>query len=158
MVKMETPLCDFGAAPVDFNLRGVDGGLWTLDRCRGPRGLLVMFICNHCPYVIGARDRIIRDARDLKALGVGVVAINSNDPISYPEDSFENMQNVAREHAYPFPYLYDQTQEVARASVPFARRISSATTRTSSSSTGGGSTMGDVCSLPQAQNANYSRV
>src|SRR4051812_34425200 len=102
MVKTETPICDFGAAPPDFSLTGVDGKLWTRDRCRGPKGLLVMFICNHCPYVISARQRIIRDARELAGLGIGVVAINSNDPGNYPEDSFENMQRIARECDYPF--------------------------------------------------------
>ena len=115
MVKTETPICDFGAAPPDFRLKGVDGRYWTRDQCRGAKGLLVMFICNHCPYVISARQRIIRDARDLTALEVGVVAINSNDPGSYPEDSFENMQRIARECDYPFPYLFDETQNVARA-------------------------------------------
>ncbi len=82
---------------------------------KGPNGLLVMFICNHCPYVKAVLDRIIRDARDLKALGIACVAISSNDAATYPEDSFDNMRKVAEEMRFPFPYLYDESQQVARA-------------------------------------------
>jgi len=115
MVSLETPVCDFGRPAPDFALPGVDGRVWTRDQCRGERGLLVMFICNHCPYVKAVRDRIVRDARDLQALDIGCVAIMSNDPADYPEDSFENMQRVAAEYGFPFPYLLDETQEVAKA-------------------------------------------
>jgi len=115
MVSLETPLCDFGKPAVDFALTGTDGKLWTLADCRGPGGLLVMFICNHCPYVKAVRTRLVRDARELQALGVGSVAIMSNDPAVQPEDSFENMQRIAREFDFPFPYLLDETQAVARA-------------------------------------------
>ena len=115
MVSLETPVCEFDKPAVDFALPGVDGRTWTLQNCRGEKGLLVMFICNHCPYVKAVRDRIVRDARDLLALGVRSVAIMSNDPADYPEDSFENMQRVAREYDFPFPYLWDESQEVARA-------------------------------------------
>src|SRR5690554_5768630 len=115
MVSLETPVCEFDKPAVDFALKGVDGRVWTLDDCRGERGLLVMFICNHCPYVKAVRDRIVRDARELKALGIGSVAIMSNDPADYPEDSFDNMQRVAEEFDFPFPYLWDETQEVAKA-------------------------------------------
>jgi peroxiredoxin len=115
MARMETPVCDFGATPPDFRLKGVDEKMWTRDQCAGTKGLLVMFICNHCPYVIGARDRIIRDSRDLAALDIGCVAINSNDTARYPEDSFENMQRIAKQFSYPFPYLFDATQDVAHA-------------------------------------------
>jgi len=115
MVSLETPVCDFGRPAIDFSLRGVDGKLWTLEDCRGPRGLLVMFICNHCPYVKAIRDRIVRDARELLEHGVKTVAIMSNDAANYEEDSFENMRKIAQEFAYPFPYLYDETQEVAKA-------------------------------------------
>jgi peroxiredoxin len=115
MVSLETPLCDFGKLAVDFALPGTDGKVWTLADCRGPGGLLVMFICNHCPYVKAVRARVVRDARELQALGVGSVAIMSNDPAVQPEDSFANMQRVAREFDYPFPYLLDETQTVARA-------------------------------------------
>jgi peroxiredoxin len=115
MVSTETPICDFGAPAPDFSLPGVDGKNWSLQDCRGPNGLLVMFICNHCPYVQAINHKLVRDAADLAELGVGSVAIMSNDPTDYPEDSFENMQRLAGELAYPFPYLLDESQAVARA-------------------------------------------
>jgi peroxiredoxin len=115
MVSTQTPICDFGAPAPDFSLPGVDGKVWNLQACSGPRGLLVMFICNHCPYVKAINHKLVRDARDLEALGVHSVAIMSNDPEAYPEDSFEQMQRVARQFGYPFPYLIDETQSVARA-------------------------------------------
>ena len=115
MVSTKTPICDFGAPALPFSLPGVDGRTWTLEECRGPRGLLVMFICNHCPYVKAIREKLVRDTRELADLGVHSVAIMSNDPTDYPEDSFENMQRAAREFGYPFPYLMDETQEVAKA-------------------------------------------
>ena len=82
---------------------------------RGPNGTLVMFICNHCPYVKAVLDRIVRDASELKEHGIGAVAINANDPAAYPDDSFENMKRLAEAKQLPFPYLFDETQEVARA-------------------------------------------
>ena len=115
MVSLETPVCDFGLPAVDFALPGTDGKVWTLADCAGEKGLLVMFICNHCPYVKAIRDRLVRDTRELKALGVNSVAIMSNDPADYPEDSFENMKAVAEEYAFPFPYLLDESQQVAKA-------------------------------------------
>jgi peroxiredoxin len=108
-------VCEFGASAPDFALRGVDDRIWTLQDCRGPRGLLVMFICNHCPYVKAVRDRIVRDTRELRALGIGSVAIMSNDPADYPEDGFDQMKLVAKEWDFPFPYLWDETQNVAKA-------------------------------------------
>ena len=115
MVSLQTPVCEFGESAPDFDLPGVDGRRWTRDACMGDKGLLVMFICNHCPYVKAVLDRIVRDAADLSALGLSSVAIMSNDPTLYNEDSFENMQAVAREFAFPFPYLMDETQAVAQA-------------------------------------------
>jgi peroxiredoxin len=115
MVSTETPVCDFGALAPDFSLTGVNGKTWSLADCRGPAGLLVMFICNHCPYVKAINNRLVRDASDLELLGIKSVAIMPNAPEFYPEDSFENMQRVAEEMGYPFPYLIDETQEVARA-------------------------------------------
>jgi peroxiredoxin len=115
MVRMETPVCDFGAAAIDFSLPGVDGKTRSLADCAGEKGLLVMFICNHCPYVKSIRERIVRDTRELKALGVNTVAIMANDPTEYEEDSFDNMQVVARDFDFPFPYLIDETQEIAKA-------------------------------------------
>ena len=111
----QPPVCDFGWKAADFVLPGTDGKRYALADVRGHKGVLVMFICNHCPYVKAVRDRIIRDCAELKALGIGSVAINSNDPDDYPEDSFENMQRVARDLKFPFPYLFDETQKVAHA-------------------------------------------
>jgi len=115
MVSLETPVCDFGQPAIDFSLPGVDGKHWDLSACRGEKGLLVMFICNHCPYVKAVRERIVRDARELKALGVNSVAIMSNDVTLKEEDSFENMALIARQYDFPFPYLLDETQAVAKA-------------------------------------------
>jgi peroxiredoxin len=115
MVSLETPVCDFGAPAIDFALPGVDGKQWTLEDCRGEKGLLVMFICNHCPYVKAIRERIVRDTRELRELGVNSVAIMSNDPTQYEEDSFDNMRKIAAEYDFPFPYLLDETQQVAKA-------------------------------------------
>lgn len=114
MVLTETPVCDFGAPARDFSLPGVDGRLWSLENCRGENGTLVMFICNHCPYVKAIRERLVRDTKELLDYGVKSVAIMSNDPTDYPEDSFENMQAVAEKYDFPFPYLMDESQEVAR--------------------------------------------
>ncbi len=115
MARIETPICEFGKPAPAFSLPGVDGKPRTLADCRGPKGLLVMFICNHCPYVKAVRERVIRDAKALQPLGIGVAAISSNDPTDYPEDSFDNMKTVANEFGYPFPYLFDENQEVAKA-------------------------------------------
>ncbi len=115
MVSMTTPICDFGWQAVDFDLPGVDGKRYNLVSVRGPNGLLLMFICNHCPYVRAVIDRIVRDCRELKEHGIGSVAIMANDPTDYPEDSFDNMVRVARARDFPFPYLLDETQEVAKA-------------------------------------------
>lgn len=109
------PLCDYGRPAADFVLPGTDGKTYSLADVRGPNGLLVMFICNHCPYVKAVLDRIVRDARDLTAQGIGCVAISSNDAATYPEDSFDNMRRVAQAEHFPFPYLYDASQDVARA-------------------------------------------
>jgi len=114
-MAMTTPICDFGWKAPDFSLSATDGKIYTLSDIRGPNGTLVMFICNHCPYVKAVIDRIVRDARALQELGVGVVAIMSNDTDKYPEDSFENMKSFAADHGFPFPYLIDETQDIARA-------------------------------------------
>ena len=115
MVSLETPVCEFGLPAIDFSLPGVDGQNWSLEQARGDKGLLVMFICNHCPYVKAIRDRLVRDTRELQDYGINAVAIMSNDPAEYAEDSFENMVRVAEEFDFPFPYLIDETQEVAKA-------------------------------------------
>ena len=109
------PLCDFGWKAPEFALPATDGRTYTLADVAGETGTLVMFICNHCPYVTGAIDRIVADAREIAALGVGVAAICSNDARSYPADSFERMVDFAEVNAFPFPYLHDESQSVARA-------------------------------------------
>ena len=115
MASLSPPVCDFGRAAIDFDLPGTDGRRHTPASTRGPRGLLVMFICNQCPYVKAVIDRIVRDCRELSALGVGSVAIMSNDPTDYPEDSWDNMVRLARDLDFPFPYLLDQSQAAAKA-------------------------------------------
>ncbi|MDO9103794.1 MAG: thioredoxin family protein [Methylovulum sp.] len=115
MVLLETPICDFGKRAPDFELPGVDGRTWSLQQCMGEKGLLVMFICNHCPYVQAVHERILRDTLELKHLGIESVAIMSNDTLEYPADSFENMKLAAERHHYSFPYLLDDTQAVAKA-------------------------------------------
>lgn len=109
------PVCEFGWTAPDFTLPGTDGKTYSLQDIRGPNGTLVVFICNHCPYVTGAIDRIVGEARALMELGIGVAAICANDAQSYPEDGFDRMVEFARRHDFPFPYLHDETQQVARA-------------------------------------------
>jgi len=111
----QTPLCEFGARAPDFALPGTDGKIHALKDLAGPNGTVVAFICNHCPYVKAILDLLIRDARDLAAIGVATVAVCSNDAEAYPEDSFENMRRIAEAKAFPFPYLRDESQAVARA-------------------------------------------
>jgi len=114
-MALETPVCDFGLPAIDFSLPGTDGQIWTLDDCRGDNGLLVMFICNHCPYVQAVLDRLVRDTRELKQYGINSVAIMANDVDEYPEDSFDNMKRIAEQQEFSFPYLYDESQQVAQA-------------------------------------------
>ncbi|KAA3629454.1 MAG: thioredoxin family protein [Proteobacteria bacterium] len=115
MILLETPVCEFGTPAIDFSLPGVDGKVWSLEECRGEKGTLVMFICNHCPYVKAISDRLVRDTRELLDYGIRSVAIMANDPTDYPEDSFENMQQLAAQLDFPFPYLLDESQAVAKA-------------------------------------------
>lgn len=114
MASINPPVCDFGWQAPDFNLVNVDGNLVSLELVMGKNGLLVMFICNHCPYVKAILPRLIGDVSELKMLGVNSVAIMSNDPTDYPEDSVENMQIISRELDFPFPYLLDASQQVAK--------------------------------------------
>lgn len=115
MVSLTTPVCDFGWQAPDFDLPGVDGTRWNLQRASGPNGVLVMFICNHCPYVKAVIHRLVRDTRELKTYGIGSIAIMSNDPADYPEDSWDNMVAVAHNLDFPFPYVLDESQDVAKA-------------------------------------------
>lgn len=109
-----TPICDFGWKAPAFRLPATDGKVYSLDELRGPNGTLVVFICNHCPYVQAILDRLVRDARELETLGIASVAISSNDAVTYPEDSFARMKEVAAANGFTFPYLYDESQDVAR--------------------------------------------
>jgi peroxiredoxin len=111
----ETPICDFGWKAVDFELPGVDGGTHRLADVRGPNGTLIMFICNHCPYVKSVLGRIVETAQELAGHGIGSAAICANDAADYAEDSFDNMRKVAMERGFGFPYLHDEPQVVARA-------------------------------------------
>lgn len=113
-MALNTPVCDFGWQAVNFELDDTSGSRHSLASLRGSNGLLLMFICNHCPYVKAVIDRICDDARVLQGLGIGVAAIMSNDATEYPEDSLTNMQRVAEQQGFPFPYLHDATQDVAR--------------------------------------------
>jgi peroxiredoxin len=115
MVSLNPPVCDFDWKAPDFNLPGVDGHNWALADVVGEKGLLVMFICNHCPYVQAIRQRLVADMAILKRLGVNAVAISSNDVVNYPQDSFEKMKEVASDFNFGFPYLLDETQEIAHA-------------------------------------------
>jgi peroxiredoxin len=114
MALMHTPEVALGMIAPDFDLPGIDGRRWSLADSRGPKGLVVMFICNHCPYVKAIRTRLVDDCRALQRVGIGCVAINSNDTDSYPEDDFDHMIKVAGEYGFPFPYLLDESQSVAR--------------------------------------------
>lgn len=115
MASLNPPVCDFGWQAPEFKLPGVDGKDWALSDIKGVNGTLVMFICNHCPYVQAIRERLVEDIKALRSMGVNTVAISSNDTVTYPEDGFDKMQEVAREFKFPFPYLLDQSQEVARS-------------------------------------------
>ncbi len=115
MQALETPAAKTGLKAPAFSLKGVDGKTYTLDSVKGPKGLVVMFICNHCPYVKSSIKRIVSDAKALQAAGIGVVAIMSNDTVNYPDDSFANMKGFSAEHGMSFPYVIDETQDIARA-------------------------------------------
>ena len=109
------PVCDFNQDARAFKLKGVDGKMYQFDDIKGSKGTLIMFICNHCPYVIAVLDRIVRDANELSEHGVGVVAICSNDSKTHPDDSYENMKIFSKKNIFSFPYLHDEDQSVAKA-------------------------------------------
>lgn len=115
MASLTTPVCNFDAPAIDFSLKDTDGKNLTLSDVKGVNGTLIAFICNHCPYVKAILPRLIADIKELKSLGINTVAIMSNDPSEYPEDSSENMKKIAEEMALPFPYLLDETQQIAKA-------------------------------------------
>ncbi len=115
MVLKETPICNFGEKAIDFKLGGIDGKQWSLADCAGENGTLIMFLSNHCPYVKAIQTRLVEDTLKLRDSGINSIAIMSNDATDYPEDSFENMKKVSESFHFPFPYLHDESQEVAKA-------------------------------------------
>lgn len=110
-----TPAPALGTAAKDFSLTGVDGKTYTLKDVAGKNGMLIMFICNHCPYVKAIVDRLVEDMKTLQSKGIGVIAIMSNDTVTHPADSFDNMKVFAAQHGFTFPYVIDETQAVAKA-------------------------------------------
>ncbi|WP_147104728.1 thioredoxin family protein [Tateyamaria sp. syn59] len=112
---LETPGCDFGDPAPDFTLPDAHGQMHSLNDVSGKHGVLVAFICNHCPYVVALADRLAADAKTLQAEGIGVVAINANDYAAYPADAPDKMPGFAKAHGFDFPYLIDEDQSVARA-------------------------------------------
>lgn len=115
MALLQTPAHEQDFKAPDFTLKNIDGNMLSLADVKGENGTLIMFICNHCPYVKAIIDRLVDTCKELQAIGVGCVAIMPNDAESYPADNFENMQKFAREHGFTFPYLIDETQEIAKA-------------------------------------------
>ena len=114
MVSLNPPVCDFGWQAPQFDLPGVDGRRWSLAEVAGEKWLLVMFICNHCPYVQAILKRLVSDMEILKTMGINAVAISSNDAVNYPQDSFEKMKEVSELFEFGFPYLFDESQLVAK--------------------------------------------
>jgi peroxiredoxin len=116
MVSLTTPVCDFDAPAIDFELPDAYGKMWNLEKAKGQNGTLIAFICNHCPYIKAILPRFVEDTRKLKdEYGINTVAIMSNDQSLYDEDSTENMIRISEEMNFSFPYLIDETQEVAKA-------------------------------------------
>ena len=113
-MPIQTPICDFGKKAKAFELKSTDGKIHKLDEIKGENGTLIMFICNHCPYVKAVTKDIVEDCNELKKIGINSIAICSNDAVNYPEDSFENMIKFSKENNFSFPYLTDETQEVAK--------------------------------------------
>jgi peroxiredoxin len=114
-MPIKTPICDFGQVAKSFELKSTNNEIVNLNNVRGENGTLIMFICNHCPYVIAVINDIIEDYKNLKELGIKAVAICSNDSINYPDDSFEKMKEFYKDHNFNFPYLIDETQEIAKS-------------------------------------------
>lgn len=115
MALLHTPQKDETLIAPDFSLKNIDGKMLSYDDVKGEKGTVVAFICNHCPYVKAIIERFVEDAKVMQNKGIGVVAIMPNDTDNYPADSFENMQAFAREHGFTFPYVIDESQDIARA-------------------------------------------
>jgi peroxiredoxin len=114
-MPLKTPICDFGQAAKRFELKSTNNEIIKLNDVKGTNGTLVMFICNHCPYVKAVIKDIVEDCKNLEKLEIKAVAISANDTINYPEDSFENMIEFAKKHQFSFPYLFDETQNIAKS-------------------------------------------
>jgi len=114
MALTKTPICDFGKKAEEFKLKSTENKILTLKDIKGEKGTLIMFICNHCPYVKAIIEDLVNDCNELKKLGINSAAICSNDVINYPEDSFDKMIEFANQNNFNFPYLHDETQEVAK--------------------------------------------
>ena len=114
MSEKTTPICEYGQNAYDFSLSCTNNKIWTLDRLKGERGLLIFFICNHCPFVKAIIPKLVKVTNTLIDHGINSVGIMSNDINDYPEDSFENMDKIAKKNKFSFPYLYDETQEIAK--------------------------------------------
>ena len=114
MVLTKTPICNFGEKAHSFKLKGTDDKIHNLEDHLGKNGLLIMFICNHCPYVKAVIKDIVNDCKLMEKEGLKSIAIMSNDTKNYPEDSFENMITFSKKHGFTFPYLIDENQEVAK--------------------------------------------
>ena len=113
-MPIKTPICDFGQTAYSFELKTTNNQIVKLDEAVGENGTLIMFICNHCPYVKAVIDDIVVDCNNLEELGIKSLAICSNDSINYPEDSFDKMIEFSKNHNFNFPYLIDETQKVAK--------------------------------------------
>jgi len=115
MALTKTPICDFGKKAEDFKLKSTNNELVSLQKIKGANGTLIMFICNHCPYVKAIIKDLVEDCKSLKNDGINAVAIMSNDTKNYPEDSFNNMIQFARDNKFgDLNYLIDETQEIAK--------------------------------------------
>jgi len=114
MPPLKTPICDFGTNAKDFRLNSTINKIESLNDIKGETGTLIMFICNHCPYVKAIIEDVIEDCKNLEKFGIKAIAISSNDTVKYPEDSFENMIKFSKKHKFTFPYLFDKTQDVAK--------------------------------------------
>ena len=113
-MPVNASICNFGWKAKNFKLKSIDEKIYTLQDLKGPKGTVIVFICNHCPYVKAIADSLAFESRELTKIGINTIAIMSNDVESYPEDSFENMKNFSRLHNFKFPYLYDEHQIVAK--------------------------------------------
>ena len=114
MTLTKTPICDFGRKAENFKLKSTDNKILSLDDIKGNKGTLIMFICNHCPYVKAVIEDIVSDCKELKKYEINSVAICSNDVKNYPEDSFDKMIEFSKNHNFNFPYLHDESQEIAK--------------------------------------------